>query len=221
MKIGCCGWNYLPKKFVEPGQSRLAAYAKIFSLAEVTSTFAQLPKTSTGRAWRKEVDAVNPKFEFTFKLPKLITHVSHFSDLETWDKVREIANALDAKIMVGRTSRNFTEKEENIKRLKDFVENMEKGFQLVLEAPRWKDETIEKVFTDLGIIQITNPFVKKPIKQNFNYYHMNGRGKKMYRYRFKEDDFKELKDMVDKKDYVLFNNIFLYEDSMRFMEVVK
>ncbi|HDR53787.1 MAG TPA: DUF72 domain-containing protein [archaeon] len=219
--IGCCGWSYLPKKFVEPGESRLTAYAKIFSLVEVTSTFAQLPKTSTGRAWRKEVNEVNPKFEFTIRLPKLITHVSHFSDKGTWEKIRGIADALDAKIMVARAPRNFADNPENLRRVQEFVEGMGKKYKLAMEVPEWPRATVEKFFSKLGIIHLVNPFEGKPIKQAQNYYHLNGRGPSMYRYRFKAPDMEELKAMTKKKDYVLFNNIFLYEDSMRFMEVTK
>ncbi|MBR9681586.1 MAG: DUF72 domain-containing protein [Candidatus Altiarchaeota archaeon] len=221
MAIGCCGWSYLPKKFVSPGESRLIAYARLYSLVEVTSTFAQLPKTSTGRAWRKEVDEVNPNFEFAVKLPKLITHVSHFTDMETWEKIKSIGEALNAKIMVARAPRNFTDKKENVRKVSNFAESIGKKFKLALEVPDWKRETIEKLFPELGLIHIVNPFEEEPIKQKLNYYHLNGRGETMYRYRFKVEDLELLKKKINKKDYALFNNIFLYEDSMRFMELSK
>ncbi len=167
------------------------------------------------------MDEVNPKFEFAVKLPKLITHVSHFTDLGTWEKIKSIGEALDAKIMVARIPRNFTDKAVNIKKIEDFMGSVGRKFKIGLEAPEWKRETIEKVFSELDIIHIVNPFEEKPIKQKTNYYHLNGIGATMYRYRFKDADLERLKGMVKKKDYVLFNNIFLYEDSMRFMELSK
>ena len=109
----------------------------------------------------------------------------------------------------------------NIKKIEDFMGSVGRKFKIGLEAPEWKRETIEKVFSELDIIHIVNPFEEKPIKQKTNYYHLNGIGATMYRYRFKDADLERLKGMVKKKDYVLFNNIFLYEDSMRFMELSK
>ena len=220
MNIGTCGWSYLPKKFVEPGESRLRAYAKIFSVAEINSTFYQLPKTSTARAWRKEVDAVNPKFEFTVKVPKLITHVSSFADLKTWEKIKDIGEALNAKIMVFQTPKSFVDNAQNLKKMEAFFKQAD-GFRFAVEPRGWKRETIEKLFPKLDLIHITDPFSEAPIKQKTNYFRMHGKGKIMYRYRFKDEDLEFLKKKMRTKDYILFNNIFMYDDAMRMMELVK
>ncbi|MBR9680619.1 MAG: DUF72 domain-containing protein [Candidatus Altiarchaeota archaeon] len=220
MQIGTCGWSYLPKKFVSPGMSRLTAYAKIFDSVEITSTFYQMPKTSTARAWRKEVDAVNPNFEFSVKIPKLITHVSNFSDQGTWEKIKDIAEALRAKVLVFQTPKTFAETKANIKRLSDFFKKID-GFEFALEPRGWSRETIETLLPELGLKHIVDPFSEKPIKQKFNYYRLHGRGNIMYRYRFKEDDLDFLKKRMKKKDYLRFNNIFMYDDAMRMIELVK
>lgn len=220
MQIGTCGWSYLPKKYVNPGESRLAAYAKIFDMVEITSTFYQMPKTSTARAWRKEVDALNPDFEFSVKIPKLITHVSNFSDEGTWEKIRDIAEALRAKVLVFQTPKTFKETKENLKRLEDFFNKVE-GFSFALEPRGWSKETIETIFPKHNITHIVDPFSETPIKQKFNYYRLHGRGNIMYRYRFKDDDLEFLKKKIKKKDYLLFNNIFMYDDAMRMIDLVK
>lgn len=220
MPIGTCGWSYLPKKFVEPGESRLRAYAKIFDVAEINSTFYQLPKTSTARAWRKEVDSVNEKFEFTVKVPKLITHISGFSDTETWKKICDIGEALNAKIMVFQTPTSFKDNAQNLAKVKKFFKQA-KGFKFVMEPREWKLETIEKVFPEIGLIHVTDPFKDTHIKQKFNYYRMHGKGNIMYRYRFKDDDLDFLKKNMSSKDYIFFNNIFMYDDAMRMMELMK
>ena len=220
MPIGTCGWSYLPKKFVEPGESRLRAYAKIFNVAEINSTFYQLPKTSTARAWRKEVDSVNDKFEFTVKVPKLITHISGFSDTKTWEKICDIGEALHAKIMVFQTPTSFKDNKQNLAKVKKFFKQA-KGFKFVMEPREWKLETIEKVFPEIGLIHVTDPFKDAHIKQKFNYYRMHGKGKIMYRYRFKDDDLAFLKKNMSSKDYIFFNNIFMYDDAMRMMELMK
>ena len=220
MNIGTCGWSYLPKKFVSPGMSRLVAYAKVFDVVEITSTFYQLPKTSTARAWRKEVDKVNPNFEFTVKVPKLISHVSNFTDMGTWEKIRDIGEALKAKVMVFQTPKSFKETKINIKKMKNFFGSI-KGFNFALEARGWSKESVEKVFPKIGLIQIVDPFSYDPIKQKFNYYRLHGKGEIMYRYRFKDDDLAFLKTKMKKGNYLMFNNIFMYDDSLRMKELVK
>ena len=220
MNIGTCGWSYLPKKFVSPGMSRLVAYAKVFDVVEITSTFYQLPKTSTARAWRKEVDKVNPNFEFTVKVPKLISHVSNFTDMGTWEKIRDIGEALKAKVMVFQTPKSFKETDINIKKMKNFFGSI-KGFHFALEARGWSKETVEKVFPKIGLIQIVDPFSHAPIKQKFNYYRLHGKGEIMYRYRFKPEDLDFLKSKMKKNYYLMFNNIFMYDDSLRMKELVK
>jgi uncharacterized protein YecE (DUF72 family) len=220
MSIGTCGWSYLPKKYVQPGESRLVAYAKIFSIAEITSTFYRLPKTSTARAWRKEVDEVNPKFEFTVKVPKLITHVSNFSDMKIWEKIKDIGEALNAKVMVFQTPKSFKDSAANLKRLGEFFK-VAGGFKFAMEPRGWKRDTIENLFPKLGLIHIVDPFKEKPIKQKFNYYRLHGKGNIMYRYRFKDEDLQFLKKKLNRGDYLLFNNIFMYDDAMRMMELVK
>jgi len=220
VKIGTCGWSYLPKKYVKPGESRLVAYAKIFSSAEITSTFYRLPKTSTARAWRKEVDEVNPNFEFTVKAPKLITHVSNFSDEKIWAKISDIGQALDAKVMVFQTPQSFKETPTNLNRLRNFFKSA-KGFKFALEPRGWSRETIETLFPKLGLVHIVDQFKEAPIKQKFNYYRLHGKGNIMYRYRFKDEDLEFLKKKLKRDDYLLFNNIFMYDDAMRMMELVK
>jgi uncharacterized protein YecE (DUF72 family) len=220
VQIGTCGWSYLPKKYVQPGESRLVAYAKIFSIAEITSTFYRLPKTSTARAWRKEVNKVNPDFEFTVKIPKLITHVSNFSDKQTWEKIRDIGEALDAKVMVFQTPKNFKDTKSNLNRVKKFFKSVG-GFKFALEPRGWSRETIENLFPELGLTHIVNPFNEEPIKQKFNYYRLHGRDNIMYRYRFKDDGLQILKKKLKKDDYLLFNNIFMYDDAMRMRELIK
>ncbi len=220
IKCGCCGWTYLPKKFVKPGQSRLSAYAKIFNLVEVDSTFNNLPKASTAKAWRKEVDKVNPEFEFTVKAPKTLTHISKFKDLNSWEKIKAIALGLKAKIIFLQTPESFKSTEENIKALKDFISITENQFTFVMEARGWERSAIEKVFPELGIIQVVDPLKERPIEQEWNYYRLQGYGSNAYRYRFSDEELEKLTKIVKPGDYVLFNNVFMYEDCLRFRKLL-
>jgi len=68
-----------PGEFKE--KSRLEYYASIFNSIEINSSFYKLPKTSTIIRWR---EAVPEYFQFTFKLPKTVSHSKglHFNDGE-------------------------------------------------------------------------------------------------------------------------------------------
>lgn len=166
------------------------------------------------------MDEVNPDFEFTVKVPKLITHVSNFSDTATWEKIRDIGEALNAKVMVFQTPTSFKDTPTHLKRLRDFFK-IAKGFKFALEPRGWSRDTIEKLFPQLGLVHIVDPFSDKPLKQKFNYYRLHGKGNIMYRYRFKDEDLDFLKKKLKRGDYLLFNNIFMYDDAMRMMELVK
>jgi len=53
------------------GKSRLTYYAYLFNSIEINSSFYNIPKVSTVSKW---AESVPDNFQFTFKLPKAITH---------------------------------------------------------------------------------------------------------------------------------------------------
>src|ERR1700739_2584962 len=76
LKIGCTGWSYegwkgsfYPKN-TDPS-NHLKFYSSIFDITEINSTFYRIPDLSMTERWNKETPE---NFQFTAKLPKLITH---------------------------------------------------------------------------------------------------------------------------------------------------
>ena len=239
IKVGCCGWGYLNCKqyfdenWKEKFASKLQAYAKLFQLVEINSTFYRIPKLATAQKWREEVDAVNPDFEFTIKCSRIITHEDKFSSktsIWAFNQMKRIAKALRAKILLFQTPASFKPVKENLKNVRKFFNSVDReGFILVWEVRWQKDwipEIVKKLFSELKVNQVVDPFRQDCFfAKDLFYYRLHGLGKpSMYRYKFSNEELKELAKKVkkSKKDsYVLFNNVWMYEDSLRFMKILR
>lgn len=73
VRIGCAGWS-IPSRHAPlfgDGDSHLARYATRFDVAEINSTFYRPHQPRTFERWAASVP---PRFRFSAKLPKSITH---------------------------------------------------------------------------------------------------------------------------------------------------
>ncbi len=230
--VGTCGWSYLNAKqhigkdWKQKFKSKLQAYAFLFRLVEINSTFYRIPKLSTAEKWRKEVDEINPNFEFTIKCSQIITHKDKFSSktsIWVFNQMKEIAKALKTNILLFQTPSSFKPTEENLKNVKNFFKNIERENLTLVWEVRWEKDWTEKivkdVFSGLGINQCVDPFRQNCFHyKDLIYYRLHGLGRRMYDYKFSEKELKELIKKVkkEKNTYVLFNNMSCYEDAMRF-----
>lgn len=76
LKIGCTGWSYegwketfYPKNM--DSNQYLQFYSSIFEITEINSTFYRIPSVSMAEKWNRDTPE---NFQFTAKIPKLITH---------------------------------------------------------------------------------------------------------------------------------------------------
>lgn len=118
-KVGCCGFPVAKGRYFET-----------FSAVESQQTFYQLPMVKTALKWRDEAPE---GFEFTMKASQLVTHepssptyrrykrpipkdrgdnYGFFRGTEevmgAWKSTREIAESLQAKVMVFQCPPSFT-----------------------------------------------------------------------------------------------------------------
>jgi len=239
IKVGCCGWNYLNAKeyfgenWKEKFKSKLQAYARLFNLVEINSTFYRTPKLTTAQKWREEVDSVNPNFEFTVKCSQIITHQDKFSSkasLLAFNQMKQIAKALRAKILLFQTPASFKPTRENLDGVKYFFKNIDReDFVLVWEVrwqKTWRKKIVEDLFSELGINQCVDLFRQDCFfAKDIFYYRLHGLGKpSMYRYKFSDEELKKLVKKVKrlKKDsYILFNNMEMYRDALRFTKILR
>jgi uncharacterized protein YecE (DUF72 family) len=80
--IGCSGWSYddwvdrfYPADLAKKKGEWLSYYSKYFSTVEINSTFYRVPNEFMVRSWI-ERGRQRPGFEFSVKLPQIVTHES-------------------------------------------------------------------------------------------------------------------------------------------------
>jgi uncharacterized protein YecE (DUF72 family) len=83
IRIGCSGWNYASWKDEfyggKPARLWLRYYAQHFDTVEVNNTFYRLPLKTSVAKW---VEETPPKFLFTVKASRYLTHIKRLTDLD-------------------------------------------------------------------------------------------------------------------------------------------
>ena len=231
IKVGCCGFPV-----------RRELYFKEFSLVEVQKTFYDIGNPRTYEKWRKEAPE---NFEFTLKAWQVITHpvtsptyrrmkskwgnpenygfFKPTSEVRTaWDKTRQIAEILGASIVVFQTPPSFHQTPENLENIRNFFsflsgENLR--FALELRG-RWEREVVHDVIEEFGLIKVIDPFKEKPLEGEINYFRLHGRGG--YRYKYCKEELRVLRSRCKGRiNYCLFNNTFMWEDSLEFKKMIE
>lgn len=230
VKIGCCGF---PKA--------RSQYYKFFKVVEIQQTFYQPPHLTTAARWRKEAPA---DFEFAVKAWQLITHEANSPTyrrlklswpqkklsacgsfkcsgevLLAWQKTKEIASALEAKVVVFQTPASFHPLPANITNLRKFFHEIKRENFILVWEPRgkWKREEIQSLCQELNLVHGVDPFKADPQYGDIFYYRLHGITG--YRYRFTEKDLKVLKEKCTGEGYCLFNNTSMWTDALTFREI--
>ena len=80
--IGCSGWSYddwierfYPASLGSKKSEWFAYYAKFFPTVEINSTFYRVPNSDIVKAWIEKGSKIG-KFEFSVKMPEVVTHES-------------------------------------------------------------------------------------------------------------------------------------------------
>ncbi|HIQ03251.1 MAG TPA: DUF72 domain-containing protein [Desulfurococcales archaeon] len=229
-------------------------YYKTFSVVEVQQTFYRIPSPSTLKRWREEA----PKdFEFTIKAWQVITHpptsptwrksglkISKNNydrygylrptreNFEAWRKIIDVSRILRARIIVVQTPPSFGYSEENVRNIREFFSQVDRGNIIVGWEPRgtWKDhlDIVEKLVKELKLIHIVDIFKIRPVvTSDIVYIRLHGlNGEVNYRYKYRDEDLlkllnyvSELQGMGVREVYVMFNNVFMFDDALRFKKL--
>jgi uncharacterized protein YecE (DUF72 family) len=238
IRIGNCGWSYLDcgayfEDWEERFDSKLQVYAKLFGLVEINSTFYNIPKLSTAEKWRREADAISKRFEFTLKVSQIITHRDRFStdlSIRAFGRMKELAEALRARILVFQSPDSFRPTPENMKRVKKFFGKIDRGDLVLVWEVRWQDswtkEVVSSMFPEIKVNQCVDPLRQECFHaKDIAYYRLHGFGQpSMYSYTFSDSELQNLagKIRMEKRPvYVLFNNGSCYGDALRFAGMMK
>lgn len=243
LKVGCCGFL--------GGMER---YFKEFKVVEVQTTFYDLPKVETAQNWRKKAprdfEFTVKAWQGITHLPTMPTwrrtriqiplekqeNYGFFRPtnevIEAWNRTREICETLDANICLLQCPARFDASDANLANMRRFLSKIERGGIHVAWEPRgptWIDELAEALCRELDLILCVDPFARPiPLFQGTVYLRFHGKppGKKLYDYRYSDEDLALLKGWVrglgpETRVYCLFNNITMREDAKRFISLTQ
>jgi len=235
--IGCCGWA-----------EKQSLYLTNFPIIEIQSTFYDPPAAKVAAKWR---ELAPPEFTFCIKAWQLITHtpssptyrrlrspiaaedrdhLGSFRDTEqvwqAWKKTLEIAETLQAKVIVLQCPASFQPVASNLKNLATFFRKMRKTgprkpFQVAWE-PRgsWPLELVRDLCSEFQLLHCVDPFLNQSAYGDSLYWRLHG--KKSYSYRYTDEDLRYLGEKIaGRSAYVMFNNVSMKEDAMRFAQISK
>jgi uncharacterized protein YecE (DUF72 family) len=233
MKFGCCGFRLA-----------MAEYAKHFDVVEVQQTFYQPPQLTTLEKWRQQAPE---GFEFTVKAWQLITHESRSPTYkrlkrklteqeleevgafrptaivkEAWDTTVACADALGARRILLQCPARFTPTKTHIDNLTRFIKSARKRRRdfILLWEPRgeWPDALVRDICKDLDLIHVVDPMAARTVTPD-RYYRLHGRRGRDY----EDEELEELYQMLptDRLSYVMFNNVRMVRDALRFKEIAQ
>lgn len=231
--VGCCGWPEARPRYFEH-----------FSLVELQDTFYQLPSLELAARWRNQAPAgfhftmkawqliTHPASSPTYRrlkkpLPeKERAFYGGFQPNEqvwaAWQQTAAIARTLRAEVIVFQCPASFRPEPKNIRNLEAFFCRAERqGWQMAWE-PRgdWPAEIVRRICREYDLVHCVDPFQAEPLHGSLIYFRLHGRGG--YRYQYTDEELRELAGKVARaaneglSAYVLFNNVFMKEDALRF-----
>ncbi|MEM2521844.1 MAG: DUF72 domain-containing protein [Candidatus Bathyarchaeia archaeon] len=220
IKVGCCGFPTSMKRYFEK-----------YQLVELNSTFYEYPRPETVKGWREKA---SENSEFTVKAHQDISHKSKMrvdeTSLKSFETMKQICKTLKAKILLIQTPGSF--KPDKLGDAEKFFKAVDRE-DLILawetRGPEWEKrevyEKLSQVLKDLGVVHVTDPFRVLPAYTGQTaYFRLHGLGEELYYYQYSDEELRKLMELVKpfenegKTVYVLFNNLSMFEDGLRFME---
>lgn len=206
-------------------------YFEKYQLVELNSTFYEYPRPETVKGWREKA---SENFEFTVKAHQDISHKSKMrvdeTSLKSFETMKQICKTLKAKILLIQTPGSF--KPDKLGDAEKFFKAVDRE-DLILawetRGPEWEKrevyEKLSQVLKDLGVVHVTDPFRVLPAYTGQTaYFRLHGLGEELYYYQYSDEELRKLMELVKpfenegKTVYVLFNNLSMFEDGLRFME---
>ncbi len=219
IKVGCCGYPVAKGK-----------YYSSLSLVEINATFYKYLDSRLLEKWRREAPQ---NFEFTVKAHQDISHNYKLAwrkeTEQAFNRMVETCETLKAEILLIQTPGSLRPSKETFETAREFFRKTSgKGLTLVWETrgPDWfKPENLEalgRLLSEVNVIHCVDPFLGDPAyTTEIAYFRLHGLGEKLYYYEHSNAELKKLKTKISslkgvKKAYVLFNNLAMFTDAVRF-----
>lgn len=152
-------------------------------------------------------------------------------NIEAFNRVLELAKVLRSRLVILQTPESMVYSEESIKWIRDFFREIEciSPRNIVIGwEPRgeWnrQDKVLVEILREYGIVHVTDLFRRKPLHNPhgviYTRLHGIGPGEVNYKYKYSIEDFAKLTSVLKEIDfreaYVLFNNIYMYQDALSY-----
>jgi uncharacterized protein YecE (DUF72 family) len=222
----------------------MAEYVRAFGVVEVQQTFYQPPQVATLERWRKEA---SEKFEFTLKAWQLITHEASSPTYrrlkkklseeeaegagafraspivkEAWRATLDCADALGAKRILFQCPARFTPTKAHVENLRKFIKSINRTRKdlILMWEPRgeWPAELVAELCEELNLVHVVDPLAARSVTAD-RYYRLHGRRGRDY----EDEELEELYELLpsDRLSHVLFNNVRMVRDALRFKEIAR
>lgn len=246
LKVGCCGFPVSREKYFKthsvveiqqtfykvPSEKTLAKWRdKAPANFEYTiKAWQAITHPPSSPTWRKAGIKISKGLEKKYGYLKPTKE-----NFEAWELVEKAAKILNAKVVIVQTPPSFSYNDENYRNALTFFSEVSRGTKLSIAwEPRgtWLHslEKVKEIVERAGIIHCVDPFITDPVSiRNIVYLRLHGKNRKWpnYRYKYTDNDLNILKGKVQryvsagaKKIYVMFNNVYMYQDSLRFKELM-
>ena len=102
--------------------------------------------------------------------------------------------------------------------MREFFQNLGREFLFAWE-PRggWSEERIESLCQELDLVHCVDPSEREALFGKIGYFRLHGGPG--YRHSYSDEELEQIKERV-KGGYLLFNNITMYDDALRFMKLL-
>jgi len=99
-------------------------------------------------------------------------------------------------------------------------------------GPAWDNPEVRGKLAErleaLNVVHVTDPFKALPVyTEKLAYFRLHGLGKQLYYYQYTDDELKQLRRLLQpferdgKEVYVLFNNLAMFDDGLRFKSYIE
>ncbi len=242
IRVGCCGFPGSRKEYLQrfPVVEIQQTFYKLPRLKTVQGwrLDADQARASGG----------SPRFAFTIKAWQLITHepssptyrrlgrpipeaerdaVGSFRSTEAvfraWESTAAVARALDALVIVFQCPPRFTPTPEHVANLRAFFRRIDRERRTLAWEPRggWPPTLVRALCAELELVHVVDPLRYPPETEGVRYFRLHGLTG--YRYLHTDDDLEALRRACagEAPAYVLFNNLFMGEDALRFLQRIE
>ena len=237
--VGTCGFSESMKKYFED-----------YYTVEIQQTFYKLLDIKLLQKWRKMSKEefifnfkafqgiTHPYTSKTWKrsnvdVSKFKEKVGYLKPTKEvfgfWRKMVDYANVLKTKVIVVQMPDSFKSNNDNWENAEKFFRNIERGnFEIGVELRGWSEYDIKKFCSKFDVIDVCDLNSRLPtfIKE-ISYFRLHGsyrNGKINYYHQYSDYELKvileKVKKLKSKEIFLYFNNVFMLNDSKRFLQLI-